>query len=942
MRTLVDSTSAAMELVGDADSAGWRFARCWLHLLAYERHGRRPADLSSALADFESLPPALPGRWKLAQFLINCILRSGHFTDHLDRAVALCKVAAADPHPLPELEPSAAVVRAAELTRAVQTGAPGTSPRAALAELERLARTVGDRQPYAQMVENARLAVSFAVAALEVDPARLRRSSAELDATYGSLADLVGDRPLGKARLAVFKTMAELSGAVAQGDLTAARSLLGRAEEAASSLPAEDSMRQALLNTRALLDAVVPAGSTARSGAAGHLDPDVRATLDELRACADQPGQPTSERAMHRHALGMAELVHGADSRKLLDSAINNLRAAVDLASDHDPRRVRYLAGLGAAYLRRVEKLARRADLVEAIRLLEQGRQRAGSEQHQQWTQLTNPLAYAYRLSGDKRRGREVALSGLRGHAWNVLLRGSTADADLAARDAAGDALDTARWCLDDDDPESAALALDAGRALILYAALETRDLGARLTAAGRGDLAARWHAAETEAGGAGVSDGLRREAIAALAGIAITEDGTTSVALDAATTRLLSPPDLNEMRAALIALGADAFAYLMPGDEKSGAVVIVPAREMPSWFPLGTLSKQGAAGFDAFLTAATANARASRDAGPASWANVAGEARKTLDDVCDWAWRAAIGPLLERCPVPTDGRAPRIVLIPMGELARIPWHAARRVTNGVLRYAIEDAVFSYVPSARLLCDLAWRPEMPISGTGLVVGDPDTAGAAPALRGARAEALAVHDHFYPQARYVGRTSEGGPADAGAGSRGDLVDWLKDDQAGGVLHLACHGVVDPGRTGADTSYLLLSRGERLSAEDLVRSAPDRAVALAVLAACSSGVCGRADDEAFSLSTTLLAYTARTVIGTQWSIPDAATSALMYMFHHYLRREGLAPAAALRAAQLWMISGAAQAPVDMPEALCAALGRTTPADPVGWAAFVHFGC
>ncbi|MEU1760535.1 CHAT domain-containing protein [Micromonospora sp. NPDC005223] len=945
LRTLADSASAAMKLVGEAGSGPWRFTRCWLRLVAFDQHGRRPADLSAALADFDELPEDLPGRCKLAQILVNAILRSGHFTAHLERAVALGEIAAADPHPLPEAELDAAVVRSTALAQAVAESAPGVTPRGALAEVERLARVVGDRQPYAQMVDNARVALGVVVNGLEGDPASVARSSADLERALQVLTGLMSGNPQGMARLAALKGLSEINAAVARGDLPAVWTALDRAEEAASSLPDDHPVRSALRTVRTQVDPLRETGKSAPAGAAPRrsdaADPELRARLAALRALAEQPDQLPHERARHLHALGVAQLRHGFSNRSLLDAAISDLRAALDLVSGDDPQRVRYLASLGSAHLRRVEKLARRADLVEAIRLLEQGRELAGSNQHQQWTQLSNPLAHAYRMAGDKRRGREVALAGLRGHAWNVLLTTRISDADAAARNAAGDALDVARWCLTDDDPGSAALALDACRALILYAATETRDLGARLTGAGRADLAARWRDAVAETEPELVPGELRREVIAALAGIAITEDGTTTVAPDAAATRLLAPPDLNEMRAALTALGADMLVYLMPGDERSGAVVMVPRAEPPSWFPLATLSKQGTAGFDAFLTATTADSRASRVAVAGSWSEAAGAARKTLDDVCDWAWTAAIGPLLERCPQSADGRAPRLVLIPMGELARIPWHAARQVTDGGVRYAIEDAVFSYAPSARLLCDLAWRAPVPLSDSGLVVGDPDTAGAAADLPAARAEALAVRERFYPRARYVGRTPDGVAADGGVGTRADLLGWLADEHAGTMLHLACHGVVRPGRTGADTSYLLLAGGERMSAEEVVRFAPARSIALAVLAACGSGVCGRADDEAFSLSTTLLANTASAVVGAQWSVPDAATSVLMYMFHHYLRREDFAPADALRAAQRWMISDARQVPTEMPDVLRAALGRTTTADPVGWAAFVHFG-
>jgi CHAT domain-containing protein len=158
-----------------------------------------------------------------------------------------------------------------------------------------------------------------------------------------------------------------------------------------------------------------------------------------------------------------------------------------------------------------------------------------------------------------------------------------------------------------------------------------------------------------------------------------------------------------------------------------------------------------------------------------------------------------------------------------------------------------------------------------------------------------------------------------------------------------LHLACHGMVEPRTDAADTSYLVLSGGERLSAEELVSAATSvrRPIALAVLSACSSGVCGRGDDEAFSLSTTLLVGNVATVVGTQWSVPDDATSVMMFMFHHYLRHENLPPAEALRQAQLWMITPDRRPPSTMPTDLRLLTARSDPASPGEWAAFIHFG-
>lgn len=198
--------------------------------------------------------------------------------------------------------------------------------------------------------------------------------------------------------------------------------------------------------------------------------------------------------------------------------------------------------------------------------------------------------------------------------------------------------------------------------------------------------------------------------------------------------------------------------------------------------------------------------------------------------------------------------------------------------------------------------------------------------------------------FLPEARFLGRETDGSDACDGRGLPGELRSWLEDPQGGAMLHLACHATVRAGMGDQPTAFLLLADGQRLSAEELIDTldaAEGRAVSLAVLAACSSAESGRGYDEAFSLATALLTRETRSVISTQWSVSDAGTSVLMFMFHHFLREHGLRPSDALRAAQLWMIHDD-DLPGSAPESV-----RATSTAPRSssrlevWAAFVHFG-
>jgi hypothetical protein len=325
-----------------------------------------------------------------------------------------------------------------------------------------------------------------------------------------------------------------------------------------------------------------------------------------------------------------------------------------------------------------------------------------------------------------------------------------------------------------------------------------------------------------------------------------------------------------------------------------------------------------------------------------------------SLDAVCGWAWHAAMGPLIEsylpRLPRPAADRPQRIVLVPMGDLARIPWQAARRPDG---THAVSLVAISQAASARMLCLSARRPAVPPSPVGLVVGDPDTTdpttgmARAAELAAARLEAYAVRQTFYPGARYVGRLPDGSTSRSGPGSARQVRDWLTaaSPGAGTLLHLACHGVLEPGAAHA-ASYLLLADGDRLTAEELIehmaRAPAERGVGLVVLAACRTGLSISGYDEAYSLGTAFLAGGADTVLSTQWSVPDGATSVLMFMFHHFLRTEGMPAWAALHAAQNWMLDPKRVVPAGMPGPLCRQVDAGSRlADVAAWAAFVHWG-
>jgi CHAT domain-containing protein len=270
-----------------------------------------------------------------------------------------------------------------------------------------------------------------------------------------------------------------------------------------------------------------------------------------------------------------------------------------------------------------------------------------------------------------------------------------------------------------------------------------------------------------------------------------------------------------------------------------------------------------------------------------------------------------------------------------------VPWQAARDPDG---TYVVERAALSQTASARMLCDTAAAEPVRVTSGGMVLADPDTGGRAVGLHSARLEAYAIHQAFYPGATYVGRRPDGSVSRSGAGTADDVRSWLRADdaQAGTMLHLASHGVIETARASA-SSRLLLAGGD-LTADELVgvmAQTSRHSVGLVVLAACHTGRSIHGYDEAYSLGTMFLAAGARSVLSTQWSIPDQDTSLLMYMFHHFVVVERRAPWDALRRAQMWMLDRDRQPPWHMPRPLRRMLEDTEPAGVVAWAGFVHWG-
>ncbi|MGH3159860.1 MAG: CHAT domain-containing protein, partial [Streptosporangiaceae bacterium] len=427
------------------------------------------------------------------------------------------------------------------------------------------------------------------------------------------------------------------------------------------------------------------------------------------------------------------------------------------------------------------------------------------------------------------------------------------------------------------------------------------------------------------------VPDDLRERTLAVLAG---TDAGS----------KLLAAPDPAQIADALADTGADALVYLLPAREDLSAhAILMPVADAAGGsepesvaLPLLHTSLDGPlTGYAAAQRALLAiSAQAGAQAGPAKqrW-------QDALELLCESAWPAVIGPLIEQVSRWRLNRPVRLVLVPVGELSQVPWHAAFCAPEPASsrRYACAEMVISYAVSGRQLIEVSRRPALALQDDPVVYSDRS-------LPFALLEAMAIHDCCYPAGRYLGYA----PPEAGKAERGSpgqvLAELPAADHAGAsMLHFGCHADVAGSAPGR--SHLILARGEHLRVEEILRQAGGRSAfapgGLVTLAACRSDLTAQDYDEALTLSTAFLAAGAVTVVGARWEVPDEDSPLLMFMFHHFMTAGGYSPRDALRLAQLWMLDEGRKPPPDMPEALAKDAGYPGLAELATWAAFTHQG-
>ncbi len=872
----------------------------------------RGSEVAAFTAELASLPEGEPERSRLAVSLVmalNDLTRpvSLDVLPHLDGLLRLVDHVPASLAIWPQVR---AFTRAQVLMHSAGAG-------------ERIDHAAADRElaEAEEVLRGSRAAKNFVALAREMVaataddtsnmPVGLRRVVDMLIARLDELPD----HPLGGQIKSCGEMLKKMADATRKHDPMAVRQLLQDLQDQSAALPLDMGLTPIFDKSRedieVLLDLTDP--TTSAHG---------RAAAEQKVKERTTSGSP-SERAMMLVLAAAGCFGENVTDVARVEEGIAQCREAAELTRRGEEVHAFALGGAAMGMYRRSELTGSVRGLDEAeevcARLLE-----LLDERDPQWTTTNELLAAIRQRLGDLDTASTFDSSAQRTHVWRALLEPDPAEAGRSVKNAAETAIGIAHRCVVSNRVTDALRALDTGRGLLLFAETELRRIPARLTAMGHRDLAERWEREGRD------SVPLRREVLAAV------RSHPESVG------SLLDPPSHAEIRTALTATGADALVYLVPGDNAMPGLAVIAPKDGPAAFMM-LHNLQVGRGSDAerYLVALADRSREVEPPPGAGFSEMVGV-------LCDWAWNSAIGPLLETYFARAlPGGEPRIVLVPMGDLARIPWQAARRA-DGV--HAVQLAAFSQAVSARLFCENARKSRIRPTSTALVVGDPDTKSPAIPLKAARVEAYAVRNAFYRGGRYVGRRPNNSNSPSGRGTLTEVREWLADaaPQAGTTLHLACHGRFAGGESSGRAELLLApddadgpGPGE-LNAAEIMRvlaAVPERRIGLVVIAACNTGRSIHGYDEAYSLGTAFLAAGARTVLSTQWAIPDEETSALMFVFHHHLREEGLPPWDALRRAQLWMLDPDREPPASMPADLASMVANHH--DVVAWAGFVHGG-
>jgi hypothetical protein len=396
--------------------------------------------------------------------------------------------------------------------------------------------------------------------------------------------------------------------------------------------------------------------------------------------------------------------------------------------SDLLHERVVKLGALAHGFRLRHVLLRRPRDLDNAIVRFEQARQLAlGEPGLVDTAPVLNQLGECYHTRGDKNRhdpARAVAagLDGLAARMREVLTQTGASRALDTAHRADGEAAEVARWCVAAGDHGAAVRALELGRAMVLHSATVEADAPALLRDNGFADIAERWEKQSDEESSWDAQDEPRHPLDLSDARVPTTLRRDVLLAIEGTETeqRLLSAPLITDIAASLRQAGASALVYLVPSEDDTAGfalIVLAEGEVMELQLPGLDIGQEGE--IEAFE-------RAQRDL--QQWDSETPEGRaadvrwtEAIAALSDWAWTIAMGPLLTKTLTAPPARPAKLVLVPVGKLGVVPWHAARRQVTGGIRYACQDVIISYTASARQIIDASRRGHRAWSDTPALV-----------------------------------------------------------------------------------------------------------------------------------------------------------------------------------------------------------------------------
>lgn len=691
-------------------------------------------------------------------------------------------------------------------------------------------------------------------------------------------------------------------------------------------------------------------------GRAGRpIGPPLRRALMYLRESGEHPSLPVALRGMVAPVKAMSRALEqfiDPSGGSLLEE-VEQLRASLGgpaVVADQDIRsRVGMALVLDIEYDRRGDPAA----LAAALRELETARAEIGENTACGTAQdVYRMLADHYRrraADGDTERALEATERLLEKVAEDVLLQIGAEHGLEAARAAADRGVTAAVWAAETGDAAAALRVLEAGRALVLRAVAASASVPEQLEACGEQDLAAQWRAAaragaDADAGAAVprkeadtlIPSTLRRRALRALRAAGIS-----------------AGPGWQEVADAARGAGVDAVVHLLvgQGDGPGWALVVRPGMA-PLPLELTGLAAGERAPLERYLDAARDRSVVTapgvpREAPGCAEAVAAWEA--ALQELCDWAGPAVMGPVLDvvRPGRPARPEDPvRLVLLPAGNLGSVPWHAARLGARVGERpaYVVDHAVVSYAASGAELLRSAARERLPVAAAPVLVADPRSS-----LVYAEHEVEALRDAFYRDARCYGYLSSNGfHRDGTPDELLPLLPGGTAERPATLVEFSVHGFAGGRPTvsglllhrprGADDDAGLLTVRQLLGAPSA--DGGGGAGPLVVLSACETDLSTRDHDETLTLTTAFVARGAADVIGSKWSIGDTSTAVLMYALHHFLT-EGADPALALRRTQLWALDADRPPLPGLPGPLAMRIRGKSALSADAWAPFIHQG-